>query len=327
MNFPLISIITINYNGLDDTCAMLKSLEALTYPNFEIIVVDNGSTHDPSEIISSQFPEVTMVRSEKNLGFTGGNNLGIKLANGNYYFLLNNDTIIYSTDLLEELITPLLEKKEVGMSSPKIRYHDHPDIIQFAGYEKINPVTGRNKQIGDREIDKGQYDSPCYTHYAMGAALMVKREVIDQIGLMHDLFFLCYEELDWSSQAVKSGFKIFFQPKAIIYHKESMSLGKVSAVKTYYNTRNRILFMRRNSSVIERFLFYCYCTLFTIPKNTASFLLKGQFQYLRAFFCVILWNLSHTNLYSRHDFRFRLKDVRVPDGLQVYSPKENTKTV
>lgn len=289
---PLISIITINYNSLRVTCELLESTKKLTYRNFEIIVVDNASKEDPTETITSHFPEVKLLVNTKNLGFAGGNNSGMALAKGDYIFIVNNDTEV-TENLLEELLKPFQQDESIGVVSPKIRYFDHPNIIQYAGFTVINPITGRNKTIGDKEYDQGQYDKPSYTPYAHGAAMFLKREVIEKVGMFADVFFLYYEELDWSARIQQAGFQIQYQPGAVIYHKESISVGKSSTLKTYYLTRNRILFMRRNIKGFSKLMWPAFLILFSIPKNSIKFFISGNIDHLKAFWKALLWNIQH----------------------------------
>ncbi|WKZ60985.1 MAG: glycosyltransferase family 2 protein [Cyclobacteriaceae bacterium] len=289
---PLISIITINYNSLKETCEFLESTKRLTYRNFEIIVVDNASKEDPTKIITSRFPEVKLLVNSSNLGFTGGNNTGMAVAKGDYLFIVNNDTEV-TDNLLNELLKPFEQDNSIGVVSPKIKYFDHPNIIQYAGFTEINPITGRNKTIGDRERDQGQHDTPGYTLYAHGAAMFLKKEVVERTGMFADIFFLYYEELDWSARIQRAGFRIYYQPTAVIYHKESISVGKSSTLKTYYLTRNRILFMRRNVRGIHTLIWPLFLVTFSIPKNSIQFFLTGKIDHLKAFWRALIWNIMH----------------------------------
>jgi GT2 family glycosyltransferase len=309
---PLVSIILINWNQLPVTLECLESLSRLTYTNYEIILVDNASKEDPSKIVKEKFPHVRMIRTDQNLGFTGGNNIGLKIAKGDYFFILNNDTEVASTNLLEKLIEPFEKDPSIGMVSPKIRYFSHPDVIQYAGYTKINPFTGKNRQVGEKEEDKGQHNVSGYTDYANGAAMLVKREVADRVGVFPDHFFIYYEELDWSSQTVKHGYKIYYQSEVFIYHKESITMGKASAIKTYYNNKNRILFMRRNSNGFQLMCFLGFLVAFTIPKNTLSFLFTGKFEHLRSFYRGVFWNVKNMNLYKHEPLNKSLATVEPP---------------
>lgn len=290
---PLISLITINFNQADVTCALLESTRHLTYPRFEIIVVDNGSAEDPTERIRrGNYPFVTVLRSENNLGFSGGNNLGIRQAKGDYLFLLNNDTEV-TPDLLEQLLKSFALNPAIGVVCPKIRYFDQPDTIQYAGYRPLNRFTGRTWAIGLQEKDSGQYDQPGPTHFAHGAAMMLRREVLRRVGLLDESYFLYYEELDWSMRIRRAGFQIFYQPKALIYHKESLSVGKNNPLKVYYHTRNRLLFMRRNVSGFPLLIFCLYYFLIALPKAAFVYFRGWQKDYLKAIRDAVVWNFRH----------------------------------
>jgi len=289
---PLISIITINFNNAKVTCEFLESTRYLTYRNFEIIVLDNASKENPTPIIKQNYPDVNLIINTTNLGFTGGNNIGIEAAKGDYLFIVNNDTEV-TPNLLEKLLSPFAKDHSIGVVSPKIKYFSEPNIIQYAGFTPINPLTGRNNSIGDREPDKGQYDTPSYTAYAHGAAMFLKREVIEKVGVFADIFFLYYEELDWSARIQNAGYRIYYEPNAVIYHKESLSVGKNSTLKTYYLTRNRILFMRRNMRGFSRLVWPLFFVVFSIPKNSIMFLLEGKINHLKAFWSALVWNIKH----------------------------------
>ena len=287
-----VSIISINYNQAEVTCEMLSSLQKLTYPNVEIIVIDNGSPTDPTQIITSSFPDIKYIRSNHNLGFAGGNNLGIKNSTGDYIMFLNNDTEV-DPGFLEPLVQLFESNPYAGLASSKILYHNSDDVIQYAGSTSINPFTGRNKRIGFMEKDSGQYESIRETDLGHGAAMMVPRKVIDKIGVMPEFFFLYYEEVDWCESIKRAGYKIYFVPQSKVYHKESMSVGKNSALKTYYLTRNRLLFMRRNTSGYIKLLWIVFFVVISLPKNTLLFLLKREIQNGTALWKALLWNMTH----------------------------------
>jgi GT2 family glycosyltransferase len=127
--------------------------------------------------------------------------------------------------------------------------------------------------------------------------MLVKKEVVEKVGMLPDLFFIYYEELDWSAHIRRAGYKIFYQPEALIFHKESITMGKESAIKAYYHNRNRILFMRRNTSGFHFLLFSLFFTFFIAPKNVLTYLFKGQTTHLRNFFKGLIWNIT-TQKYS-----------------------------
>ncbi|WP_114750865.1 glycosyltransferase family 2 protein [Pleomorphovibrio marinus] len=281
MDKPLISVITVNYNGLEHTIGMLASFQKVTYPHFEIIVVDNASKEDPSPLLDA-FPEVKLIKNKENQGFAGGNNRGLEEANGEYFFLINNDTEVFP-DVLDNLILRCQNNPKVGLVCPKIRYYESPKIIQFAGYTNINPITGRGKGIGFQEIDKGQYDQAYITHLAHGAAMFIPKKVVEDVGLMAEFFFLYYEELDYCERIKKAGYEIWYEPAACILHKESMSVGKNSLLKTYYMSRNRWVFLRRNVPW-PLFLFTAsYYFMVAIPKSLVNFAIKREWDHLKAY--------------------------------------------
>lgn len=291
---PLVSIITLNYNQESVTCEFLKSTRALTYKNYEILVCDMNSDKSPADKIQSlNLPNTKVLLSSTNLGFAAGNNWGMRQAKGDYFFIVNNDTEV-TPHLLEDLLEPFQKDANIGVTCPKIRFFSNPEIIQYAGFTKMKPVSGQTHSIGFGEEDNGQYNASGYTNGAHGCAMMVKREVAEKVGMFPEKFFLYYEEWDWSERILRGGYKIYYQSKALIYHKESMSVGKNNPLKTYYLTRNRILFMRRNKALPERLAFYLYFTLATAPKNIVSYMLKGQFKFLKAFLRGVFWNFSNS---------------------------------
>lgn len=293
---PLISIVTLNWNQVDITCEFLESTRSFTYKNYEILVCDMGSDVDPTDRINAgNYPNTRVLRSEKNLGFSGGNNWGMRHLKGDYIFIVNNDTEV-TPSLLEDLLEPFYEDPSIGVTCPKIRFHHNPEVIQYAGFHQMNFLTGRTTAVGTLEQDKGQHDVPGFTHGAHACAMLVKREVIEKVGMFPEKFFIYYEEWDWSSRIIRAGYKIYYQAKGLIFHKESMTMGKKSAIKVYFHTRNRILYMRRNTNFFQFFVFISFFTFFTAPKSIVTFAAKKQFGHLKSFIKGATWNLTA----SRH---------------------------
>lgn len=286
---PLVSIITINYNEPEATAALVRSCQNLNLRDFEIIVVDNASVKRPDRQFFEDYPEVKFVQSDVNLGFAGGNNLGINEAKGDFLCFLNNDLTV-TPDLLNQLISVLEQYPEVGGVSPKILYAENPGQIQFAGYTRVNRWTGRNFTVGKHQADTGQFDTPKPTAYLHGAAMMIRREVIEKAGPMPEDFFLYYEEIDWCEQILRAGYGLMVQPQAVVYHHGSLSVGKDSVLKTYYYNRNRILFMRRNTNRVQFTVFTFYMLIISIPKTFLTYLLSGKTAHLKAFLKALLWH-------------------------------------
>ncbi len=251
-----LSIITVNFNGLQDTSALIDSIPLTE--SVEVIVVDNGSRQDEARILRARYPYIHAIRSEQNLGFAGGNNLGIKASKGQYLFLVNNDTVFLDDWNIDVLISRLSQNSKIAIVCPKIRFawKNHP--IQYAGFTPLTPITLRNHSIGFNESDDGQYNDARPTPYAHGAAMLISRKAMVEVGLMPECYFLYYEELDWSMMFRRAGYEIWYDPACTIYHKESQSTGQNSPLKTYYITRNRLLFAQRNVAAGQRFLSYLY---------------------------------------------------------------------
>ena len=281
-----LSIITINYNGLKDTCELIETLP-LEDDSIEVIVVDNASNQDEATIIEQRYPQITVIRSKETLGFAGGNNLGIQASHGKYLFFINNDTVFRGvghslTSYLLPLTSLLDSSERIGMVCPKIRFAWGNAPIQYAGYTPLSKITFRNSAIGYGEEDQGQYDIPHPTPYAHGAAMMVKREVIEKVGMMPECYFLYYEELDWSMMIRRAGYDIWYKPVCTIYHKESQATGRNSPLRTYYITRNRLLFVKRNNTNAIRYLSYLYLIGIVAVKDILKSLLQCRFDLAQA---------------------------------------------
>lgn len=272
---PKISIISVNYNGFDLTCRMIESIGAHITTPCEIIVVDNGSRRDEAVMIAERYPQVKAIRSDENLGFAGGNNIGIRRAEGEYILLLNNDTEV-EDDSLQWLCDALASDATLGAVCPKIKFFDAPRSVQYAGSTPLSCITLRNCQIGFNMPDDGSFDTPCTTPYAHGAAMMLRREVVDKVGLMPEIYFLYYEELDWSVRIAECGYRIGYEPRCTVFHKESATTGVQSPLKIFYITRNRLLFGWRNRQGAARYATLAYQMLIAAPKNIALAAIRGR---------------------------------------------------
>lgn len=274
-----LSIITINYNGLKDTCALIESIPF--NDKMEVIVVDNASKNDEASEIERRFSQVKVIKSEKNLGFAGGNNLGIQTAQGKYLFIINNDTLFKDFNV-QALIDRLESSSDIGIACPKIRFAWGTHPLQYAGYTPLSKVTVRNRAIGFGEEDQGQYEDAHPTPYAHGAAMLIKREAIEKVGLMPECYFLYYEELDWSMMFTRADYQIWYDPGCTIYHKESQATGQNSPLRTYYITRNRLLLVRRNYVGINKWLAYSYLMAIVVPKDMLRYAIHGEWSLLSA---------------------------------------------
>ena len=246
-------------------------------------MVDNASKDQEADIITQRYPQVKVIKNERNLGFAGGNNIGIQAAQGKYLLLVNNDTF-FKDFTVQTLIDRMESSYEIGIVCPKIRFTWSNNPIQFTGYTPLSKVTVRNHAIGFGEDDHGQYDTAHPTPYAHGAAMLIRREAIDKVGLMPECYFLYYEELDWSMMFTRAGYQIWYEPKCTIYHKESRSTGQDSPLRTYYLTRNRLLLVRRNPQEFYKTLANIYLIGVVALRDILKYTFIGRYDLLKAIF-------------------------------------------
>ena len=292
MSQKSVCIIVLNWNGKDDTLECLKSLRQISYDNYEIVVVDNGSEDDSVFEIKKNFPEVKIIENKENLGFAGGNNVGMKYAAENeadYVLLINNDTTV-DKNFLAELVEIGESDKKIGALGSKIYFHSEPNRIWFAG-GKVNWLKNKGTHLGLDEIDSGQYDKINEVDYLTGCCLLVKKEVIEKIGVLAEDYFLYYEDTDFSARAKSVGYKIIYVPKSKIYHKISRSTKPGSSNYIYYHVRNGLVMAKRNGSLLSKIVLYFYCVFLFLKqiikiiflsqkRNWAYAVLRGEKDFL-----------------------------------------------
>ncbi|MBZ0299070.1 MAG: glycosyltransferase family 2 protein [Anaerolineae bacterium] len=256
MTQPDVSIIVLNYNSREDTLDCLRSLQHLTYLAAHVIVVDNGSSDGTPEAVREAYPRVTVLETGQNLGFTGGNNIGIQHAleqGADYIMLLNNDTIV-APDMIDVLVGALESDPSLGVVGPTIYYYDQPEIIWSAG-GSIDWVHGTTHMLGIDEDDKGQFGpEPRTVDFVTGCALLARRQIWEQVGLLDDRFFMYFEETEWCVRATRAGFRIAHIPAAMMWHKISVEARAASPRTYYYMTRNRLLFLRDTHASLKTWI-------------------------------------------------------------------------
>lgn len=286
---PLVSIIVVNYNTSNEVLEMLASLDQATYPNYEVILVDNASPNDDLSLIEEKHPSVQLIKSSKNLGFAGANNLGIDVAKGVYCLFLNPDTCVTPL-FLEPLVETLEQNANIGLVSPKIKYYDTPDLIQYAGTSRMSKYTMRSNSFSKKKEDNPENSTAKLTGYGHGAAMLLPKVVIDKVGKMNESYFLYYEEIDWCERIHYQGYKVYYQANSVVFHKESASIQKESPLKIFYLSRNRILFAKIHYKMAQ-FIFYCFYTLFIlVPKHIVKYI--RQPKLLKAYLKGILSHFS-----------------------------------
>jgi GT2 family glycosyltransferase len=279
-----VAIILVNWNGLEYTEACLKSLRLIDYPNFKIVVVDNASTNQEGKKLKDSFPEIELIQNSKNLGFAGGNNVGIRwaLEHGfSHVCLLNNDTQV-APNFLEEMVLKFRQGKSLGVVQPMILFLHQPKEIWSAG-GKWNSKLARAITLGDREPLVNYRVKSTQIDWATGCCMMVSREALLKSGLLNEQYFIYFEDVEWSLRIKNQGFGIELTPTAIIYHeagaasKKSHAEGVLSPKVFYYHVRNQFLLLRQHKA----YLGYLY-HLGRFFLWMLYFLGRGRFQKLKA---------------------------------------------
>ena len=271
---PLVYIIMINHNSYGDTSECINSLKQISYNNYKSIVVDNGSIDNSFFKLRDEYDDVIFIRNSDNIGFSAGNNVGIRRAlidNPYAILLLNNDTIVTS-NFLNNAVELLLSSNTIGIVGGKIYYYIHKDIIWAAG-GKINWHRGTISGIGNRVLDKGQFDKIREVDYCPTTMALIKSDVFEHVGLLPECYFICYEEAEFSYRSQNMGHRSMYCPTMCIYHKVGFS-SRESAKNIYNHYRNRFLFQKRNLSKKKWMIWSAvFCIYAFIKKNIVGIIL------------------------------------------------------
>ena len=275
---PSVAVIVLNWNGTDDTLECLRSLMQLDYPRYEIVVVDNGSQPSPREQIKERFPSVTYLETGLNLGYAGGNNVGIRhaLAEGHdYVFVLNNDTKV-EPDVLRHGVAVAESDASIGVLGVKIIAWEDPTRLWVA-YGEVTYRQGLVRLIGYFNLDDGAFDEQKDVEWVPGTAMLFRRRALETVGLFDEEFFAYHEDVDWCTAARKRGFRVVFAPGARIYHKGHRSSGGKGYVtpRQYLAGRNMVLYVRKHATALQAAKFMAF-QLVTLPLQYVRRLLTGE---------------------------------------------------
>ena len=246
-----ITIVILNWNGYEDTSECIISLQKITYDNYQIVVVDNGSDVEDINRLKNNFPNVKILRSDVNLGFTGGNNLGIKNSfekKIDFILLLNNDTIV-EPNFIQPLLDIFENNPNVGIVAPQINYFDEPKKVWTEG-GRISKIRGSGFAYSER-YDDGKIKDDKEVTFVSGCCMLIKKEIFEKVGVFDDNFFLYVEDADLCYRTTQAGYKIIVSHNSKIYHKVSSSTKEnLSLLPLYYVTRNRLYFASKSFSFI-----------------------------------------------------------------------------
>lgn len=294
--YPKVSIVIPTYNRKKDVLECLESLQSAKYPNYEIVVVDNGSIDGTAEAIKNHFPHIKLIMSPKNLGVTGGRNLGAKHSNGEYTLFLDHDTIV-DKNMLSELVLVMQDDIEIGLAGPLIYYYEDPKRIWAAG-TSISLFTGKVSFNMAGLIDVGQLEKVMNVQ-VLPTAFIMRREVIEKVGLFDETFFAVYEDTDFCYRVREAGYKVVCVSTARVWHKVSPDEHEqVLRVleRAYYVARNRVIFMRKHANPLNLVVFLLVFQPIYTAYYTAKVLQLDRLDCLREFwqgaFSGFLWQSS-----------------------------------
>lgn len=263
-----VSIILVNYNGFKDTVECINSLRYIDYINYDIIVVDNDSEKD-YDLLSAKYSDsnVTVLRSESNLGFSGGNNIGISYARNqgaDYILLLNNDTFV-EKNFLTNMVSTAQKLNNRCVITCKIMYAYDKERIWYAG-GKFDFKTSRTSVDGINEKDSGKYNEAHKVSFASGCCLLIPVNILDDLGLMDEEYFLYCEDTDYCLRILKAGYEIMYEPKSKIYHKVNASTKKIAGILTYYLVRNKLFIVKKHIEKNYKISAYSYVFMETAKR-------------------------------------------------------------
>lgn len=247
MSEPLVAIVILNTNRRDDTIACLESLAQSTYTNLHVFLLDNASTDGSVEAVCAQFPAVEIVSLTDNRGYAGNNNVGIQLAmerGADWVLVLNEDTIV-DPDCIGRMVAEGERNPAIGMIGPLVYHHDEPTVIQSAGVTLGRFM--RSSHIGQNEPDHGQFSKPQVVDCISGCAICVRREVIEAVGMLDERYFYYWEETEWCLRSRHAGWLNVVEPAAKLWHKGVQRDYQPKPSVAYYNTRNRLLTLSKQS--------------------------------------------------------------------------------
>jgi len=287
MNSSSLFVIILNTNRKQDTLDALASLFENKYPNTTVVVLDNHSSDGSVLAIRKEFPQAQIIELEKNLGYAGNNNIGIKEAlrqGADWILVLNEDTILDS-ECLEHLVEVGESDAQIGIVGPMVYHSDEPDIIQSAGGSLGS--WWRSSHIAQNEQDIGQFTAPHPVDWISGCAIMLRRQVIEQIGGLDESLFYYWEETDWCLRAREAGWSVLHVPKAKLWHKGVQRLYKPSVSVSYYNTRNRFMFFSKHKAPLRAWAFAWFETL----RSLLSMSLRPKWRDNRANRDAMFWGM------------------------------------
>jgi len=292
-NQPLVSIIIVNWNGLEYLRDCFCSLEKNDYPNYEIIFVDNGSVDDSVKFVKENFPETIIIQNKNNLGFVGGNNEGYKYAKGKYILFLNNDTFV-ENNFLSLLVKAVEKDEKIGSVQPKLVRFDKQTLDSAGSYLTDLGIFYHYGFLKDK--NKEIYNKPRKIFSGKGAALLFSRKVLEIVGLFDEDFFNYFEESDLCWRVWLAGYEVIYLPESVVYHKIGGTAGRseegLASLIGFHSYKNRVCSLIKNLGflrlikILPLHIFVCFVI-------SILFLFKGQFKYTFNIARALIWNIAN----------------------------------
>jgi len=301
---PFVVVLILSYNGKHLLDEAVSSYLENSYSNFKVVVIDNGSDDGTFDFLKNNFSLVEVIRLEKNKGYSGGFNHGIKYAktvlNADYILISNNDVRI-DNQAISALVETAEDKTESGFVTGKVFFYEKEkghNIIQTLGRKK-HPIFMLGAHIGAGEKDLGQYDKITERHFCDDVFILVNTKLITDVGMFDENFVFQHEESDWQSRAKKKGYKIYYTPDAKLWHKVGMTTGGTDSPLRHYNSKkNAILFVKRNGNFYQNFLYLFFMMIIYLPFWSIRFIIDGRIDLtiasLKGFVSGLIWLLTNT---------------------------------
>ncbi len=308
VNQPKVIVLILNYNGRELLRDSVSSYLDNDYANFEVVVIDNGSRDGSQEFVASAYPRARVLRSETNLYYSGGFNLGLKYAfeerKADYALITNND-VRADKHLITALVEAAAADPARGFVIGKVYYYDQPDVLQTVG-KKADPVMWNGGHIGMGERDRGQYDQAGQRDWCDDIYWLVSRRVYEAVGGYDTEFAFQGEDFDWEVRARQAGYVIYYTPEARLWHKESVTLGRTSARKTYYDSRNPLI-VHMKYRTPDEFRAFFRIRVKSLLRSCFSLLLRLRLKHLYAmlngFGSALRWGIRNKRLSFSHFVR------------------------
>jgi len=301
MNAPKVFVLILSYNGVKWLKECLPTVLAMDYPNYETVVIDNGSADETQSFLCEQFPQVQVVTLQPNRGYAGGFDAGLEYAahhGADYFLVMNNDTEIHP-HALTALVETAQSHARAGFVTGKVYFHDRRDVLQSVG-KKEDRISWVGGHIGYEETDAGQYDQVAERVFADDIYTLVSRKMYDEIGGYDVQFYLHCEEFDWQLRAKKTGWRIYFTPDAKLWHHGSVTTGGPgSPVNNFFLERSRIIAIARHGNPARLLRYLLWSGVNSLYRLTGavvrlnSYTFKPRLARLFGIFSGVAWTIHH----------------------------------